>query len=401
MPKVLRIINRLNLGGPTYNTSLLTKFMSSDFDTLLVSGLKLDSEESSDFIAKEYNIKPIYINDMHRSINIFKDYKAYKQLRKIIKDFKPDIVHTHAAKSGALGRLAAYHENIPIIIHTFHGHVFHSYFNKFKSFIFILIERFLAKISTKIIAISNLQKNELCKKYKICNSNKIMVIPLGFELKKFQLNKVKNRKIFRKKYQIKDDEIAIGIIGRLTAIKNQKYFLNAYKWLINNTEFKIRAFIIGDGEDRLMLEKFARDINLNFTTHVDKIHNKELCFTSWEKKIEIVNAGLDIVTLTSLNEGTPVSLIEAQAANNIVVSTNVGGISDIIIENKTGLLADKKDYHDFGKQLKKVIENESLKKTMSKSGYEFVKNKFNYKRLVNEMTELYKKLLIENETNKL
>ena len=135
-------------------------------------------------------------------------------------------------------------------------------------------------------------------------------------------------------------------------------------------------------------------MEISFTTEKDELHNKELCFTSWEKQIEIVNAGLDIVTLTSLNEGTPVSLIEAQAANNIIVSTDVGGISDIIIENKTGLLADKNNYYDFAKQLKRVIEDKSLRNTMSDSGLEFVKNKFNYKRLVNDMSNLYKKLLV-------
>ena len=124
MPKVLRIINRLNLGGPTYNATLLSKFMEKDFTTLLVSGLKLESEQSSDFIAEKYNIKPVYINNMYRSLNPIKDFKAYNELKKIIKDFKPDIVHTHAAKSGALGRLAAFNQNVPIIIHTFHGHIF-------------------------------------------------------------------------------------------------------------------------------------------------------------------------------------------------------------------------------------------------------------------------------------
>ena len=129
------------------------------------------------------------------------------------------------------------------------------------------------------------------------------------------------------------------------------------------------------------------------------IHNKELCFTSWQKDIEIVNAGLDIVTLTSLNEGTPVSLIEAQAANKAIVSTNVGSIKDIIVEEGTDLLVDKNYYRDFGRQLIRIIEDKLLRKNLSNNGYTFVKDKFNYIRLVNDMKILYKKLMVEYEIN--
>ena len=400
MPKVLRIINRLNLGGPTYNTALLTRFLEPEYETMLVSGVKLDFEESSEFIVHKYGIKPFYVNDMHRSLNPIRDYKTYLELRRIIRKYKPDIVHTHAAKSGALGRLAAYHENIPIILHTFHGHVFHSYFNKMKSWFYIIIERLLAKISTKIIAISPLQKQELVENYNLCKKNKITVIPLGFDLQIFQKNMEEKRKLFRKKYSIKDDEIAVGIIGRLTSIKNHRYFLNMLKLLLEQTNNKIRAFIIGDGEDRAMLESYAKQLDISYTTEKDVVHDKELCFTSWEKEIDKVNAGLDIVTLTSLNEGTPVSLIEAQAANNPIVATNVGGISDILIENETGLLADRNDFIDFAKQLNKMIDDKTLRDYMTQKGFNFVNTKFGYLRLIQDMKGLYNKLMSEYEISK-
>jgi len=400
MPKVLRIINRLNLGGPTYNTALLTRFLEPEYETMLVSGVKLDFEESSEFIVHKYGIKPFYVNDMHRSLNPIRDYKTYLELRRIIRKYKPDIVHTHAAKSGALGRLAAYHENIPIILHTFHGHVFHSYFNKIKSWFYIIIERLLAKISTKIIAISPLQKQELVENYNLCKKNKITVIPLGFDLQIFQKNMEEKRKLFRKKYSIKDDEIAVGIIGRLTSIKNHRYFLNMLKLLLDQTNNKIRAFIIGDGEDRAMLESYAKQLDISYTTEKDVVHDKELCFTSWEKEIDKVNAGLDIVTLTSLNEGTPVSLIEAQAANNPIVATNVGGVSDILIENETGLLADRNDFIDFAKQLNKMIDDKTLRDYMTQKGFNFVNTKFGYLRLIQDMKGLYNKLMSEYEISK-
>ena len=162
MPKVLRIINRLNLGGPTYNAAYLSKYISDDFETLLVAGMKDESEESSAYIVDNLGLKPRYIKNMFREINPIKDYRAYKDLVPIIQEFQPDIVHTHAAKAGAIGRLAAYNCGVPIILHTFHGHVFHSYFSKLKTRIFLEIERFLARKSTKIVAISNIQKQELC-----------------------------------------------------------------------------------------------------------------------------------------------------------------------------------------------------------------------------------------------
>ncbi|MES2485691.1 MAG: glycosyltransferase, partial [Bacteroidota bacterium] len=129
MPKVLRIINRLNLGGPTYNAAYLTKYMHPEYETLLVSGMLDESEQSSEYIVKDLDLYPVYMPEMYRELNPFKDYKSYFKLRKLIEEYKPDIVHTHAAKAGAVGRLAAIHSGVKVIVHTFHGHVFHGYFN--------------------------------------------------------------------------------------------------------------------------------------------------------------------------------------------------------------------------------------------------------------------------------
>ena len=160
MKKVLRILNRFNVGGPTHNATYLTKFLSPEYETKLIGGKKLESEAAFEYLLQENDIDYTILENMNRSINPLKDFKAFVEIRNIIKDFKPDIVHTHASKSGALGRLAAISLKVPIILHTFHGHVFHSYFGKLKTYIYILIERFLAKKSSAIIAISELQKNE-------------------------------------------------------------------------------------------------------------------------------------------------------------------------------------------------------------------------------------------------
>ena len=167
MKKILRIINRFNLGGPTYNAAYLTKYLEPDYETLLIGGKHDESEKSSMHILDNLGLKPIIIPEMQRSINPYKDQIAFKKIQNIIKEFKPDIVHTHAAKAGALGRRAAYKMGVNQIYHTFHGHVFHSYFGNFKTKIFKEIEKNLAKKSTKIIAISEIQKRELSKIYRI------------------------------------------------------------------------------------------------------------------------------------------------------------------------------------------------------------------------------------------
>tara|TARA_E500000331_G_scaffold182672_1_gene176015 strand:- start:5104 stop:6291 length:1188 start_codon:yes stop_codon:yes gene_type:complete len=391
--RVLRIINRLNLGGPTYNVTYLSKFMDDEYDTLLVAGIKLESEASSEFIINKYEINATYVKHMYREINIFNDIKAYYEIKKIIKEFKPDIVHTHAAKSGALGRLAAYSEKVPVIIHTFHGHVFHSYFSKFKTNLYILIEKFLANKSTCIIAISNEQKKELSNKFNICSDKKIKVIPLGFDLKKFQEKISEKRNVFREKYNLNKGELGIGIVGRLTAIKNHTFFLDMIKIVKNKTNKKLRFFIVGDGEDMSKLKSYCNIHEINFTDHNDAIHDKTLCFTSWIKDIDVVYSGLDIVTLTSLNEGTPVAIIEALAANKPVVCTRVGGIEDVVDENKNGFIVDKNDVLAFSNKLLKLIEDNKLRNAFSSCGFNHVQNRYSYLRLVDDMKNLYSKLL--------
>ena len=398
MPKVLRIINRLNLGGPAYNAAYLSKYLEPEFETLLVSGMKDESEESSEFIATDLDLHPVYVPEMYRELHPFRDYKSYNKLRKIIEEFKPDIVHTHAAKAGAIGRLAALHSGVPIIIHTFHGHIFHSYFNTAKTRLFLEIERYLAKRTTKIIALSEIQLLELSETYKIAPVSKFEVIPLGFDLQKFQENQSAKRKQFRNYYNIDDDEIAIGIIGRLVPIKNHTLFLNALKIVSERTQKKIRAFIIGDGEERFRIEQTATQLGLKFNNQNLQEKNM-LTFTSWIKHIDISNAGLDIIALTSNNEGTPVSLIEAQASGKPIVTVNVGGIENIVIKNDTALLSDSGDTEAFAANLLKVIENDDLRQRLSGKGQKFVNSRFGCKRLCEDMATLYRTLLINFEKN--
>lgn len=398
MPRVLRILNRINVGGPVLNAFYLTKHLPGEFETKLLMGQKEDHEASAAYLAEELEIDYTIIPEMGRSINPANDLVAFKKLRTYIKEFKPDIVHTHAAKPGTLGRLAATLERVPIIVHTYHGHVFHSYFNSFKTKFFIQTERFLAKKSSAIIAISEQQKKELAFDFKIAPPEKFRVIPLGFDLDRFQKNQLQKREKFRNEFSVKDEEIAIGIIGRLVPIKNHQLFLKAIAKVLQSSGKKIKAFIVGDGDVRKDLENTAQQLGINFSTEKDSVHPYPLVFTSWRSDIDVINAGLDIVTLTSFNEGTPVSLIEAQAANKPIVSTRVGGIKDIVKEGKTAFLADVSDEDGFCNHLLQLVNDDSLRHGMGSNSSQYVMEKFSYQRLTRDVAELYDELISKKRT---
>lgn len=392
MPTVLRIINRLNLGGPTFNACYLSRHLSSDYETVLVSGMKDESEASSAFIAEDMGLDPIYVENMHRSINPVHDYPALKKLRAIIRDVRPDIVHTHAAKAGALGRLAAILEGVPVLLHTFHGHVFHSYFNPVKTRVFLGIERALARRTTRIIAISELQRRELSETFRVAPAEKFSVIPLGFDLSRFQDDQPAKCRGFRAHWGLGEDDLAVGIIGRLVPVKNHELYLKALARVKRAGHDHVRGVVIGGGERMDELQALARDLGLTVAT--DRVHpDTDVLFTSWIRKVDHALAGLDVVCLTSHNEGTPVSLIEAQAAARPVVSTRVGGIEDVVADGRTGLLSDKGDEDGFVRHLETVVVDADLRKRLTTDSVEHVVHRFGHLRLARDMERLYDELL--------
>ena len=382
--KILRIINRFNIGGPVYNAILLSAYMPEEYDTLLIGGLPEKNEENSTYIAEKYGVNPLLISEMQREPNFKNDRKALKKLKEIILTYQPDIVHTHASKAGALGRKAAFDCAVPIVVHTYHGHVFHSYFNWWKTKLYQAIEKRLAKKTTGIIAISELQKNDLALKYKICKLEKIEIINLGLDLGPFNENKSDNRDKTRSAFGLNDSEIAIAIVGRLAPIKNHDLFLKCASVIHEKTSKKVVYFIVGGGEEFTSIEEKVNAL---------KAKGIDIRMTSWIKDINTFNAGMDILCLTSKNEGTPVSLIEAQAAGIPFVATKVGGIKDIVSENNTGYLVDLNDSDAFIEKLLHLIENENKRQEMSQKGWSFVQEKFQYKTLIAKTDSYYKFLL--------
>lgn len=383
--KVVRIINRFNIGGPTFNATFLTKFLGDEFETTLIGGVPDEGEKDSLHILKEYGVEPIVIPDIQRSLSLTSDYKAYKKIKRILQEIQPDIVHTHASKAGFLGRAAAISLKIPVVVHTFHGHVFHSYFGSVKTQLFKQIERYLAKRSTGIIAISDLQKNELTEIHKIAPTSKVKVIPLGFDLKKFAENKVEKRIQIRTQYNIQDNEVAIAIIGRLAPVKDHAYFLDVIEGLLKKTAVPIKVFIVGDGLEKEIIQQRVDEINAKYPN--------VLLMTSWVLDIASFDQGMDIICLTSKNEGTPVSIIEAQAAGLPVVSTDVGGVRDILEDGEAGFVIKKENIETYIDKLRLLVEDSSLRRKFSIFGEQNVMEKFSYQRLVNDMSSYYKSLL--------
>ena len=321
--KILRIQSRICIGGPAIHTALLSKYLPDDYETVLVGGAVEEGEFCKFDELKDDGINIRIINEMQRSANPWNDVMSVWKLYRLIKQEKPDIVHTHTAKAGAVGRAAAILAGVPLIFHTFHGHTFEHYFSRWVTAIFIGIEKLLAKFSTEIIAISPKQKTDLTQKFKIVTHSRCRVIRLGFELQPFaQLHKNGHLK---NELGLSGDVFLIGIIGRLVPIKNHILALRILKALLQQ-EKRFHLCIVGDGPERSRLENATRELGI--TEHVH--------FTGWKEDVAHIYSGIETLLLTSLNEGTPVTLIEAMAARAPVVSTKVGGVPDLIHQHNRG-----------------------------------------------------------------
>jgi glycosyltransferase involved in cell wall biosynthesis len=357
------------IGGPAVAISETIRQLNGEFSFFLVTGDPLPDEMDASVLLEQIpGLELIRLQGMKRAPGLLRDIRAYFKLKRIFRRIQPDVVHTHGAKPGLLGRLAAHSMKVPIILHTYHGHIFHSYFNRFVSAWVVRAERWLAKKSTAIIAISDHLRNELSEKYHIAPASKIYTIPLLLNLAVFQDPGGLKRSRFRSAYQLQQDEVAVGIIGRLTKVKNMQLFARVVEMLHQRAVVRYRFFIIGDGAEKKMLRQHFTQAGIEHTDFTEKPVKATVTFTSWLRNTDEVMNGLDIVCLTSLNEGTPVSLIEAQAASKPVVTTNAGSISDMIIENEGGFLTGISDADTFARRVETLALNEPLRVKMGQAG---------------------------------
>jgi glycosyltransferase involved in cell wall biosynthesis len=393
-PRLLIILNRLSIGGPATNTLSVAAELCTDFDILLLAGEHLPDEQSADFLLETYKgFRVQKIKTLTRSVYLWKDLLSYFQIKKIIKEFKPHIVHTHGAKPGVLGRVAAWQLKVPVILHTFHGHIFHSYFSVLTTKLIISIERALAKISTAIIAINQTLEKELKTIYNIAPEEKIKLVKLGIDTNQFEDTDGIKRKHFRTEFKLSDETIAIGIIGRLVPVKNHLLFLELIQQLLKSHQPNtVKFFIIGDGPEKNNLIHHLQNQHISFTQNGSSYQSSaSVIFTSWRKDMDVVYAGLDIVALTSLNEGTPVSIMEAMASGKPVVSTNAGGISEIIMQNETGFISN--NLEELVKGTLQFIQSENNRKQVGEKARQFAKQNLSKVYEVQILKNLYHNLL--------
>jgi len=396
--KIIRIIARLNIGGPAIHTILLSHELDKiGYKTILVKGTEAQTEGDMMYLAESKDVKPVVISELGREIGFKNDLVAFYKLYKLIKSEKPDIVHTHTAKAGFLGRIAAWLAGVPVILHTFHGHVLKGYFGRLKSWLFIQIEKMLTCISTRIITLSDELKMELID-MGVGKEKKIEVIPLGLELRPFLEKNLPTLPLprggkggfigeFKKELGLSEDSILIGIVGRLVPIKGHRYFLEAAAAI--NAELKVKSeklkvvfVIIGDGELRQELEDYTKELGI-----VDNI-----IFTGFRQDLPNIYADLDVVVLSSINEGTPVSIIEAMAAGKPVVATNVGGVPSLVKDGVNGLLIKPQDVNALTEAILKLLRDPDLRQKMGKEGQQNVFPLYDISQLVKRVDSLYSSL---------
>jgi glycosyltransferase involved in cell wall biosynthesis len=370
----MRIIARMNVGGPAVQVSgLMRGFNSTDFDHCLFTGYcAADEADYLDTVATD--VKAVRIQGFGRRVSLGGDLKAFISLVSEIRDFKPHVIHTHTAKAGFLGRIASIISLQPSIrVHTFHGHLLNGYFGRFKRSLVVLAEKFLALFTHQLLAVGDKVRQDLLNAG-IGSKNKFGLMPPGLAI-----GVLPDRQDSRTALNLSADTLQCAFIGRITQIKRPDRFLDVV------SEIKMRGvnlhfFIAGDGE---LLEMCRERI---------KREDLPVTILGWQSDIERVLSSADIVVLTSDNEGTPLSLIQAGMAGLPVVTTNVGSVPEVVLDGVTGIVS-RLDVQEIADALEKLVNDKGLRTKLGAAAQEFTLANYGVKRLVHDHEELYKKLL--------
>lgn len=402
--KVARVIARLNTGGPAIHAiSLARELPQKGFECSLITGVIAKDEEDMLPFAVQQGIQLFVIPELSRELSLLQDVRAFIKLLLELRRFRPDILHTHTAKAGALGRLAALFVRIPVRIHTFHGHVFHGYFGYAKTQVFLWIERVLAYFTDCIVVLCQSQMRELVDTYRIAPEKKIRIIPLGFDFSSYHGEDFP-REEKRRAWQLTSTHYVCGFIGRLVPIKNPLLFVRAVQLLMRQGDAKpnddgrsqesLAGVMVGGGILERPLRTFIEE-------HECKAQFK---LVGWQSDMATIYSALDVVVLTSLNEGTPVALIEAMAASKPFVATNVGGVKDLMVGKgnavkghngqqfmvyDNGILVESQDIEGVSGALRYLWNNQEHGRQMGQVGRTFALGNFGLDRLVNDVHDLY------------
>jgi len=383
--RILRVIARLNVGGPALHVSYLASELDKrGYETKLVAGRVSDGEGSMEFVARDRGVAVQFIPELQREIHAGVDLRAVWRLRGLIREFRPHILHTHTAKAGAVGRLAALISGSArpgVIVHTFHGHVLRGYFGRLSTTLFRLLETTLARVSDVLIAVSPEVRDDLVR-LRVAPESRIRVIRLGIDLEDRTSFAAGARGVMRDELGVPGDRFVIGWLGRMTEIKRVDVLLSAFA-ILRDQGVDADLVLSGDGPLRDELVAQAELLGI-----ADRCH-----FIGFRSDVGAVLTGLDTFVLTSANEGTPVTLIEASAAGLPVVSTNVGGVSDVVLADRTGLLVAVGDQRAIADCLGRLAADAELRERLGEQGRAFVSARYSIPRLVDDMDELYRELL--------
>ncbi len=394
--KVLHTITRFDQGGSAQVVFLtLLGLKKQNFVPVFLTGLSLESQmKEKELTATENNIQQLKSEDIKfiqspflvRRINIIKDLEALFDMWRVIKKNNPLIVHTHSSKAGLLGRLAAKLAGVPIIVHSPHGHVFVGYFGPIKTKIFIILERLASRITDKIIALTQREKEDHIR-LRIGSEDTFVIIHSGVELNKFKEMPLIEGQNLRKNLGLPEDALIIGTSGRLEPVKGPEFLIKAANRIISqypNTFF----LFVGDGSLRRDLEKKALDLGIE----------KNIVFLGWRNDVSKIISIYDIFVLPSLNEGMGRVLVEAMALGKPIVASNAGGIPDLITHGKTGFLVPPKNSKELAKYIQILLENKEKRVKMGLAGKKMALN-FSKEIMVSKTVELYQHLMIQKNIN--
>jgi len=381
--RVLRVIARLNVGGPALHVSYLARGLADrGYETTLVAGDVGRGEESMEWVAEQAGVEVVRLPGLSRELSPLRDLVATIRLARIIRRVRPDIVHTHTAKAGAVGRLAVLlaRPRRPVVVHTFHGHVLRGYFGAAGSLVFRAIETVLARVTDSLVAVSPEVRDELAG-MGVAPASRFTVVRLGIELEP-RVRCDEDPAELRRRYGIRRDRFVVGWFGRMTAVKRTEDLLDT---LASLRERGVDALLVlvGDGTDRERLEQLAHGRGLA----------KACLFVGYQEDVAPWYAICDAVVLTSANEGTPVTIIEALAASRPVVATKVGGVPDVVEDGATGYLVRRGDTHALAERLEMLARDPVRRRAIGEAGRERVLDRYAVSRLVDDVDALYGALL--------
>jgi len=382
---VLRVIARLNVGGPALHVAYLTAGLADrGYDTTLVAGTVGRGEESMAFVAAAKGVRIEVIEELGRSISPFRDARAIWRLAQLIRRERPTILHTHTAKAGAVGRVAALlagGARPPIVVHTFHGHVLRGYFNRVATLGFRTLERLLAYVTTKLIAVSPEVRDDLVR-LGVAPASKFAVIRLGIELDQRVGGTDGKRAETRRLLGLRGDPFIVGWVGRMTAVKRTDLVVQVLRSLVDHG-VDAQLLLVGDGPDREHLERYAHDLGVI----------RRCLFLGYQEDVARYYDAIDALLLPSVNEGTPVSVIEALAAERPAVATRVGGTPDVIRDGVDGFLVDSADPDELAERLAELARDPSRRAATGAAGRARVLERYAVDRLVDDVDALYRELL--------